>query len=64
MIAIKKSEFYQGFPIVCCLCDKIIRGIHDRHNAQPVINSWCCSDCNMKIVLPYRLRMLTQNINT
>ena len=58
MIAINKKEYHQGFPIVCCLCDEKITSIHDRHNAQPIINGWCCSLCNTMKVIPYRIKVL------
>ena len=53
-----KSEYTQKFPIVCCLCDNKINNVHERHNCSPVMDSWCCSDCNTKVVIPYRMRAI------
>lgn len=55
---IDKSEFTKSFPIICCLCDTKITKITERHNAQPIINGWCCTECNYSKVLPYRINTL------
>ena len=42
----------------CCLCDNKIKvarnGMYDDHNAQPLADGSCCSDCNVNYVLPSR----------
>ena len=53
-----KSEYTQDFPIVCCLCDNKIHNVHQRHNCAPVVDSWCCSSCNEKVVVPYRMKAM------
>lgn len=59
MMKIDKSEIPQDYPMLCCFCDTKLLSRKDCHNAQPAMNSWCCGDCNTKIVIPYRLRVLT-----
>jgi len=44
------------FPMECCFCDNKITTVHQRHNADPIMDSWCCEDCNSSKVVPYRLR--------
>ena len=43
----------------CCICGKEIEieptGWAEGHNALPVKDGRCCSDCNYKIVIPARL---------
>ncbi len=37
----------------CCFCGKEIKGYGN--NASPVVNATCCDECNLKVVLPYRI---------
>lgn len=37
----------------CCICKKEIKGYGN--NAFPAGNSTCCDECNIKVVVPYRL---------
>ena len=42
----------------CCLCDNKIKvtrdGMYDDHDAQPLADGRCCSDCSLNYVLPSR----------
>jgi uncharacterized protein YbdZ (MbtH family) len=44
----------------CSICKQEIdvqpSGWKEGHNAQPVTNGRCCTDCNWKTVVPARLR--------
>jgi hypothetical protein len=43
----------------CCLCKKqipIVRGWKFGNNAQPLKEGRCCDDCNVKKVIPARLK--------
>jgi hypothetical protein len=53
-----KSEYTQKFPIVCCLCGDKINNVHQRHNCSPVMDAWCCSNCNKEVVLPRRIKAM------
>jgi hypothetical protein len=47
--------------LYCSICEKVILPEHGwtgGHNAHPVNNGRCCSDCNTKVVVPMRLQML------
>lgn len=48
----------------CSICSKPILpeyGWSGGHNAQPVNDGRCCSDCNTKVVVPMRIqRMLAK----
>lgn len=39
--------------MTCSLCNKEISG--DSHNAHPIGNEECCSECNSSCVIPLRL---------
>lgn len=39
----------------CCFCDKFIVGYGN--NAKPMKNGICCEDCNIKKVIPYRIKL-------
>ena len=39
--------------MICSLCNKEILG--DSHNAHPIGNEECCSECNSSSVIPLRL---------
>ena len=41
---------------ICCICKKPFDGYGN--NAEPVCAGSCCDECNMKEVIPARLRML------
>ncbi len=50
-------------PEICCICGFSIEvelsGWRYGHNAQPVKDGRCCSDCNSMVVIPFRMvRML------
>lgn len=38
----------------CCICGKELKGYG--HNAKPVQSGYCCDECNIKFVIPARLR--------
>jgi hypothetical protein len=44
----------------CCICEEEIKVEHGNwdqgHNAEPVRNGRCCSDCNYIVVIPMRLQ--------
>ena len=40
--------------IKCSICYEVIDG--ERHNASPINNGFCCTKCNVKIVIPERLK--------
>ena len=48
----------------CCICTNPIdvhpNGWADGHNAEPVEDGRCCSDCNMLVVIPHRIALLNQ----
>ncbi len=39
---------------ICVICDKEIKDLYG-HNAQPEAEGLCCSECNIKVVIPARL---------
>ena len=39
----------------CIICGKIIDNRSDEHNAEPVKEGICCSNCNEKEVIPKRV---------
>tara|TARA_R110000823_G_scaffold232606_8_gene359079 strand:- start:103 stop:240 length:138 start_codon:yes stop_codon:yes gene_type:complete len=41
---------------ICCLCKKKLKDKHDKHNAEPLSSGHCCSLCNIKKVIPERLK--------
>lgn len=41
---------------ICCICKKPFDGYGN--NAEPVCSGSCCDECNMKEVIPARLKML------
>lgn len=41
---------------ICCICKKPFEGYGN--NAEPVCSGSCCDECNMKEVIPARLKML------
>lgn len=46
----------------CCLCGNEFPGYPN--SAYPVMDGGCCDECNLKIVVPARLRRATeQSIN-
>ena len=38
----------------CVICKELYSG--DGHNARPVMNGRCCDDCNLRVVMIYRLQ--------
>jgi hypothetical protein len=41
----------------CSICEAPLgESIHDRHNAQPINDGTCCTDCNDNVVTPRRLK--------
>ena len=41
---------------ICCICKKLFDGYGN--NAEPVCSGSCCDECNMKEVIPARMKML------
>lgn len=41
---------------ICCICKKPFNGYGN--NAEPVCSGSCCDECNMKEVIPARIKML------
>ena len=41
---------------ICCICKKPFDGYGN--NAEPICSGICCDECNMKEVIPARMRML------
>ena len=41
---------------ICCICKKPFDGYGN--NAEPVCSGSCCDECNMKEVIPARMKML------
>ena len=39
----------------CIICGEEMKDVYDNHNAQPVADGRCCTDCNYDRVLPARL---------
>lgn len=48
--------------IECSICgDKLskdINGFSNSHNPEPVTDGRCCDECNLKVVLPYRIMLM------
>lgn len=42
----------------CCICNNVIIGLGN--NAQPLKGGRCCDDCNIKKVIPYRLKIFKE----
>ena len=39
----------------CCLCnDEFTHG----NNALPILDAKCCNDCNLRVVIPARIKAL------
>lgn len=38
----------------CVICGKLMRGLTERHDADPVASGDCCTWCNRRVVLPQR----------
>jgi hypothetical protein len=50
-------------PLKCSICDGPIERVNDwagGHNAAPVNDGRCCSDCNWTVVIPMRLARLAR----
>lgn len=51
--------------MICCLCKKEIdvqlNGWKEGHNAEPLKPGRCCSRCNDLLVIPARLKEVTQS---
>jgi len=49
----------------CSICKKkILPNIHGwdgGNNAQPINDGRCCDDCNLKYVIPERIRRINKN---
>ena len=41
----------------CSICNKKVKDPYG-HNAQPINNGLCCSECNFEIVIPVRFKSL------
>lgn len=39
---------------LCCICGKQIEGFGN--NAEPIKEGVCCDECNIKVVIPERLK--------
>jgi hypothetical protein len=46
------------YPAECSICKGSIIGIYDDHNAEPVTDERCCSDCNATVVIPARFYIM------
>ena len=60
-----KTKFYLGGrKMKCCLCNNQIEveisGWSEGHNAQPLAEGRCCSECNDFDVIPARMQGLYQ----
>ena len=44
----------------CAICGDTIDNSHglDGHNPEPVIEGRCCEECNLKVVIPVRMKMV------
>lgn len=50
----------------CSICFKVIdnkNGWADGNNAQPVNNGRCCDHCNLTVVIPARINMISGDNN-
>lgn len=46
--------------LICSICGKEYVGYGN--NAQPVNDRLCCDECNLKVVIPYRIYLMrTEN---
>lgn len=54
--------------LICSICSQPIKpephGWAGGHNAQPVNNGRCCSNCNAHCVIPMRIALLVTPPNT
>lgn len=41
--------------MLCCICSRMEFGCG--HNAWPVADGYCCSECNAEKVIPARMRL-------
>lgn len=47
----------RGGAFVCSICGQKSTGYPN--NAEPVVKrGWCCDDCNIKTVMPERIRQM------
>jgi hypothetical protein len=46
--------------VVCSICGVELPNARQRNNAQPVNNGSCCSECNITVVVPMRIRRYGQ----
>jgi hypothetical protein len=42
----------------CSICGRPITNPFGNHNAQPVNDGRCCSECNDAVVIPHRMRRM------
>jgi hypothetical protein len=52
---VKKEPYKEDGPWQCGYCTDIINSVHDRHNGEPLVSDWVCTQCNGLMVIPMRL---------
>lgn len=45
--------------IKCCICGKKIEE-RESNNASPLKEGRCCNDCNVKVVIPHRYKLIAK----
>lgn len=50
--------------IECAICGDTIKGdgLGVGHNPEPVSDGRCCSECNGKVVIPYRIMLMKKEL--
>ena len=53
----RNVEYVEGIYMneECIICGEEMKDVYDNHNAQPVADGRCCTDCNFNRVIPARL---------
>ena len=56
----RNVEYVEGIYMneECIICGEEMKDVYDTHNAQPVADGRCCTDCNFNRVIPARIQRL------
>tara|TARA_Y100000034_G_scaffold34856_1_gene42787 strand:- start:859 stop:1041 length:183 start_codon:yes stop_codon:yes gene_type:complete len=58
-MTINKIKLEQTTCKICGRIIKILNGRKGLNNTQPLLEGYCCDDCNNKYVIPARIKSLS-----